>query len=65
MIKVLIASENTVVREGLKQIVADSGDIVVAGEARNGQEVLDEVLKNHYDVALLDISLPGRNARCV
>ena len=62
MIKILIASENTIVREGLKQIVADSGDIVVAGEARNNQEVLDEVLKNHYDVALLDISLPDRNS---
>ena len=62
MIKILIASEHTVVREGLKQIVAGSGDMVVAGEASSGQEVLDKVLKNYYDVVLLDISPPDRSA---
>ena len=61
MIRILVADDHTVVREGLKRIVADSRDMVVAGEARNGQEVLEEVLKGHYDVVLLDISIPGRS----
>jgi len=62
MIRLLVATENTIVREGLKQIVADSNDMVVAAEARNGQEVLDEVLRSYYDVVLLDFSLPDRSA---
>ena len=61
MIKLLIADDHTVVREGLKQIVSDTSDIVVADEASNGQEVLDKVWKNDYDVVLLDISMPGRS----
>lgn len=61
MTRILIADDHTIVREGLKQILAETSDMVVAGEATNGQEVLDKVLKNNYDVVLLDISMPGRN----
>ena len=61
MIKILIADDHAIVRRGLKQIVADSHDMVVAGEASNGQEVVDKVLKSDYDLALLDISMPGRS----
>ena len=61
MIKVLIADDHPLVREGLKRILEDSSDIVVAGEASNGQELLKKVRKNDYDVVLLDISMPGRN----
>jgi len=61
MIKILIASGNTIVSEGLKQIVTGNGDMVVAGEARTGREVVDEVVKNHYDVVLLDTSMPDRS----
>jgi two-component system, NarL family, invasion response regulator UvrY len=61
MTKILIADDHTIVREGLKQILAETSDMVVAGEATNGQEVIDKVLKNNYDVVLLDISMPGRN----
>lgn len=59
MIRILIADDHAVVRRGLKQIVADTPDIVVAGEASNGQEVLDRLLKADYDVVLLDITMPG------
>ena len=59
MIKVLIADDHAIVREGLKQIVADVPDIVVAGEAKDGHEALDKISKNNYDVVLLDISMPG------
>ncbi|MBM3157982.1 MAG: response regulator transcription factor [Chloroflexi bacterium] len=59
MIKVLIADDHAIVREGLKQIVADTPDITVAGEAKDGQEALAKIAKYNYDVVLLDISMPG------
>ncbi|MFC2059813.1 response regulator [Chloroflexota bacterium] len=61
MIRILVADEHAVVREGLKQIVALNRDMVVAGEVKSGQEVMDEVSKSHYDVVVLDISIPGKN----
>jgi two-component system invasion response regulator UvrY len=61
MIKIFVADDHAIVRQGLKQIVADTHDIVVAGEASGGHEVLDKVLKNNYDVVLLDITMPGRS----
>jgi len=60
MIKILIADDHAIVREGLKQIVADTSDMVVAGEAVDGQEVLERVRKEDWDLILLDISMPGR-----
>lgn len=61
MIKVLIADDHLLVREGLKQILAGTADIVVSGEAGTGQEILNVVSENSYDVILLDISMPGRS----
>jgi DNA-binding NarL/FixJ family response regulator len=61
MIRILIADDHTIVREGLKQILAETRDMVVADEASNGQEVFTKVSKNEYDVVLLDISMPGRS----
>jgi len=61
MIKILIADDHPIVRKGLKQILAETPNIVVAGEANNGAEVLTKVLKNEYDMVLLDISMPGRD----
>ncbi|MGB9438326.1 MAG: response regulator transcription factor, partial [Desulfobacterales bacterium] len=60
MIKILIADDHAIVRAGLKQIVADTSDMVVAGEAVDGQEVLEQVQKEDWDLILLDISMPGR-----
>ncbi len=61
MIKIFIADDHAIVRKGLKQIVGDTSDMVIAGEAGNGHEALDKVLKNDYDVIVLDISMPGIN----
>jgi len=61
MIKILVADDHTIVREGLKQIVADVGDMMVADEAGNGQEALQKIREGDYDVILLDISMPGRS----
>lgn len=61
MIKILIADDHRIVREGLKQILAETPDMIVAGEASNAQEVLKKIWDNEYDVLLLDISMPGRS----
>jgi len=61
MIRVLLADDHAIVRAGLKEILADTGDIEVAGEATNGQEVLARVSAQDFDVAVLDMSMPGRN----
>jgi len=60
MIKILIADDHAIVREGLKQIVAETSDMVVAGEAVDGQKVLELVRKEDWDLILLDIFMPGR-----
>ena len=59
MIKILIADDHTIFREGLKHILAEYPDLVVADEANNGQEVLDKIWKDNYDMVLLDITMPG------
>ncbi len=61
MIKILIADDHRIVREGLKQILAETNDMIVADEANNAQEVLKKIWDNDYDVLLLDISMPGRS----
>lgn len=60
MIKILIADDHAIVREGLKQILLESPDLVVIAEASTGQEVLDKAVKNDLDLVVLDISMPGR-----
>ncbi len=62
MIKLLIADDHAIFREGLKHILEEHPDIIVADEAGNGQEVLDYVWKNEYDMILLDIGMPGMPA---
>ena len=61
MIKVLFAEDHTIVREGLKQILADTKDIIVAGEAADGDEALARIREEDYDVVVMDISMPGKN----
>ncbi|HOO38472.1 MAG TPA: response regulator transcription factor [Deltaproteobacteria bacterium] len=61
MIRILIADDHPIVREGLKQILSETDDILVVDEASNGKEVLDYAWNNAYDVILLDISMPGRD----
>ncbi len=58
MIRILIADDHSIVREGLKQIVADTPDLIIAGEAKNGHELVLQIEKNKYDVAVVDISMP-------
>lgn len=59
MIRVLIADDHVVVRSGLKQLFTLMGDIVVAGEATNGNEVIEALQHGQYDLILLDLTMPG------
>lgn len=60
-IRVFIADDHAIVREGLKQILAEQRDIVLAGEAETGLDALKLFRKSRCNVLLLDISLPDRN----
>lgn len=57
MIKVLVADDHVVVRRGLRQILAETPDIVVSGEAETADEVRDLVTREHWSVVVLDIKL--------
>jgi DNA-binding NarL/FixJ family response regulator len=59
MTRVLIADDHAIFREGLRQILEDIEDLQVVDEASRGQEVLDKIEKNDYDLILLDIAMPG------
>ncbi|MEN3292478.1 MAG: two-component system, NarL family, invasion response regulator UvrY, partial [Burkholderiales bacterium] len=61
LIRIIIADDHAIVREGLKQILADSKDIVVTGDAENGVDAIKLVRKDDCDVLLLDISMPDRS----
>ncbi len=59
MIRVLIADDHPIVRQGLRQILAETGDIEVIAEAAAGHEVMTCIRKHRLDVIVLDLSMPG------
>jgi len=59
MIRILVADDHEIVRDGLKRILAAAGDLQVAGEAASGDQALALARANDYDVAMLDMSMPG------
>jgi DNA-binding NarL/FixJ family response regulator len=59
VIRVLIADDHVVVRSGLRQLFELMGDIAVAGEATNGEEVLELLRQKELDLILLDLTMPG------
>ena len=61
MIRVVIADDHTIVREGLRQILAAEGDIEVVAEAIDGHEVQARVRALDFDVLVLDMSMPGKS----
>ena len=61
MIRVFVADDHAIVREGLKRILGDESDIELAGEATNGHEVLAAVRAGGFDILLLDLSMPGKS----
>ena len=61
MIRVVVADDHTIVREGLKQLLDASADLEVVGEAQNGHEVIERVRNLEFDLLLLDMSMPGKS----
>jgi len=61
MIRVVIADDHTILREGLRQLLGSADDIDVVGEAGDGHEVMARVRNDEFDVLLLDMSMPGRS----
>lgn len=59
MIKLLIADDHALIREGLKRIIEDTPEMELVGEAVNGNEILAKLRTTLVDVLLLDISMPG------
>lgn len=59
MIKVLICDDHAIVRQGLRQIVEDCNDIMIAGEASSGEEVIRMINKDDSHVIILDITMDG------
>ena len=60
-IEVLLADDHAIIRDGLKKILADTEDMVVAGEAMNGHAALDLVRERNWGLVVLDLSMPGRS----
>lgn len=61
MIRIVIADDHAIVREGLKRIVASAEDMEVLAEAADGTEVMQRVREADFDVLVLDLSMPGRS----
>lgn len=61
MIRLVLADDHAIVREGLKRIVSALADLEVVGEAADGAEVLARVRALEFDVLVMDLSMPGRN----
>jgi len=61
VIKVILADDHLLFREGIKRILTESTGIVVVDEAMNGRDLLNKLKKNDCNVVVLDISMPGRS----
>ena len=59
MIRVLIADDHKIVRDGLKRILSAHGEVDVTGEAADGDQALALVRAHEYDLAMVDMSMPG------
>ena len=61
MIRIVLADDHTILREGLKQILRGEADFEIVAEAADGHEVMKRVRENEFDVLVLDMSMPGKS----
>lgn len=59
--KIIIADDHAVVRTGLQMILDETTDLSICGEASNGYELIEKLKTDHYDLVILDISMPGKD----
>ena len=58
MIRIIIADDHPIVRAGMKQIISEASDMMVADEASDGHTLLNKIKKENFDVVILDITMP-------
>lgn len=61
IVKTFLADDHRLFRDGLKRILGETADIIVVGEATDGLDALDKMRRGGWDVALLDVNMPGMN----
>lgn len=61
LVRIIIADAHPIFRQGLKHIISNTTDMIIAGEAENSGELFDRISKEQYDIALIDISIMGRS----
>ena len=61
IIKTFLADDHRLFRDGLKRILGETADITVVGEATDGLDALEKMRRGGWDVALLDVNMPGMN----
>ena len=59
--EILVADDHAIIRDGLRKILEDTDDLVVAGEAGDGNAALQKVRERDWAMVMLDLSMPGRN----
>jgi len=59
MIRIIIADDHPIVRAGMKQIISEASDLIVADEASDGHKLLSKVRAENFDVVILDITMPN------
>jgi len=60
-LEILVAEDHAIIRDGLRKILADTDDLIVAGEACNGNMVLEKIREREWHMVMLDLSMPGRH----
>jgi two-component system invasion response regulator UvrY len=60
--RIIIADDHAVVRTGLQLILDETSDMEIVDEAKDGQELLDKLRANSYDLVILDVSMPGKDS---
>jgi two-component system invasion response regulator UvrY len=60
-VRLLVADDHRAVRQSITRLLSQSSDVLVAGEASNGVEVIEKLRDEPFDLVLLDITMPGKN----
>jgi len=61
LIRIIIADDHSIVRRGIKEIISDTSYMIITGEAKSGEELLVLLSNNECDIAVMDLSMPGKN----
>jgi DNA-binding NarL/FixJ family response regulator len=61
MLKIIIADDHQVIREGVKRIINNEVDLEITAEVENGEELINKIISDKFDVVILDVGLPGRS----